>query len=512
VRCSLEVRGTIIVEELDIGSSKSSQEASVKRIVRTDSVDRRREGERKLVEMLIKNGTVITMDSTRRMIENGAVAIQDKRILDVGPTDELERRYKAEEVIDAAGMLVLPGLINAHAHAFDSLIRGVGDDMALVEVHEKIFNPTGWHPRAAVNPKHVYCGSLLSCLEYIKTGSTCVVNQNTQPQETAKAVEQAGIRGVLAPIMMDSWIYEEKPLAIDRAAVIAENAKFIKSWHGKADGRIRCMFGPANELTVSKELLEETAKLALEQGVGVYIHLAETHEEVELAKRIYGKRSIEAAFEAGLLRRGTVIGHCCWPSEREIILLAKSGATVAHTPTAEMKLSDGLTPVPRLLAAGANVALGTDSAQCNGSNDMMQELKVVALLHKVTYPFDAEVIPAERALEMATINGAKAVMQENEIGSLEKGKKADLILVDFRKPHLTPILKRPKPNYVSLLIYGALGSDVDTTIVDGKILMLHREVLSLDEPEVVRQAQSAAEELLKDTGIADLSFPWRWTI
>lgn len=451
------------------------------------------------------------MDSRRRVIEDGTIAIENDEIFDIGSTDELKGRYKAEEVIDAAGMLVLPGLINAHVHAVDSLMRGIGDDMGLIEMHEKIANRIlGVQPHRPVDPKYLYSASLLSCLEYVKTGSTYIVNLNASPEETARAVELAGIRASLAPAMMDN--YEGKPLAIGRGQVVADNVKFIKDWHGRAGGRIRCMFGPLNELTVSKELLQETARLAEEHKVGVYVHLAETHEEVDLAKKIYGKRSVEAAFETGLLRRGTVIGHCCWPSEGEICLLARSGATVAHTPVAEMKLSDGVTPVPRLLAAGVNVALGTDSPQCSGSNDMLQNLRAAALLHKVSYPLDAEAIPAERTLEMATINGAKAVMQEEEIGSLEKGKKADLILVDLKKPHLTPIVKRPKPNCVSLLVYGALSSDVDTTIVDGNVLMLHRKVLVLDEGRVMKEAQSAAEGFLRDSGLADESFPWRWSI
>jgi 5-methylthioadenosine/S-adenosylhomocysteine deaminase len=233
---------------------------------------------------------------------------------------------------------------------------------------------------------------------------------------------------------------------------------------------------------------------------------------VQAIKKRYGKRSIEYAYDLGLLRPGTIAGHCCWLSEHDITLLAKSGASVAHTARSEMKISDGITPVPRLLEAGVNVVIGTDSDLEAGNNDLIEEIKVAALLHKVNYPLDPEIMPAEKVLEMVTTDAAKAAMWDNEIGSLEKGKKADIILVDLKKPHLTPILRKPKFNVVSLLVYSAVGDDVDTMIVDGKIIMLHRKILTLDEAKIMEEAQVAAEELIESTGVAKETFPWRWSI
>ncbi len=462
--------------------------------------------------ILINNGILVTMDDQRRIIDGGAVAIVKDRIAAVGSNAEVTGRYKAEQTIDAGGMLVLPGLINAHTHIGLHLARGLGDDIDLMEAHRKIYYPFGWHPKADVAPQDVFHASRLACVELIKSGSTCIVDQNPRAGEVAKAVETAGLRGVLSPTMMDTWLADGEPVLADRRKVVAEAEEFIRNSNGASDGRIRTWLGPVHEMFVSTELFSEVLKLSDRHGVGIHVHLAETRTEVEAAKAHYGKRSIEYAYDLGLLRRGTLAAHCCWLSERDITLLAKSGASVVHTPVCEMKISDGVTPAPRLMEAGVNVALGTDAAgQCNGSNDIIREMKTATLLHKVNYPLDPEVMPAESVLEMVTINAAKAVGMDNELGSLETGKKADVILVDLKKPHLTPVLRRPRLNVISLLIYSAVGSDVDTMIVDGRVLMLHRRVLSVDEAQIVSEAQNAAEDMMQRTGIADLQFPWRWS-
>jgi len=464
-----------------------------------------------MVDILIKNGIIVTMDPQRRLIDNGAVAVEKGKIIDVGASDEIEKKYSAREVIDATNMLVLPGLINAHTHS-GSLTRGIGDDMDLMEAHRKIFDRLDF----SVSPKDVYIAALRSCVEYIRNGTTCIVDQYSYPEEVAKAVEAAGIRGVLSPFMIDTytWANEEKPAFVqDTRKVIDDNVNFIKEWHGAAQGRIRSWFGPMHELAASKELFIRVVALAEQYNVGIHVHLAESNTEVQAIKKMYGKRSIEYAYDLGVLRPGTVVAHACWLSEHDITLLAKSGATAVHTPTSEMKLSDGIQPAPRLLEAGANVALGTDgSGACTPSGDLIREMRIVALLHKVNYPLDPEIMPAERVLEMATVNGAKAVMWDNEIGSIEKGKKADIILVDLKKPHLTPILRKPKFNVVSLLVYSAVGSDVDTMIVNGKIIMLHRKILTLNEAKIIEDAQVAAEELIERTGVVKDIVPWRWSI
>ena len=465
----------------------------------------------KTVDILINNGIIATMDSQRRIIDDGSIAVKEDKIIDIGATDELRKKYTAKEVLDATKMLVLPGLINCHTHARESLYRGIEDDLNLEQASEKIYGPLDIDP--ALSPRYTYIGTLLSCLTYIRTGTTCIADQDVQTREVAAAIEKAGIRGVVAPFMGETtgeFFGIEK---LTKEQVIDDAVQFFKDWNDKAEGRIRCWFGPIHELGASKELLTDIAALAEQYNTGIHIHLAEAKVEVDTIKKLYGKRSIEYAYDLGLLRRGTVVSHCCWLSPHDIALLANSGASVAHCPVTEMRISDGITPVPYLLEAGVNVTLGTDGAGIdNGSNDLIREMKTVTLLHKVGYPLDPAILTAEKALEMVTVNGAKAVMWDNELGSLEKGKKADIILIDMAKPQLTPILRKPKFNVINLLVYSAVGDDVDTVIVNGEIIMLHRKILTLDEGKIMEEAQAAAEELLESTGVDRETFPWRWSI
>ncbi|MGD9763194.1 MAG: amidohydrolase family protein [Candidatus Binatia bacterium] len=463
--------------------------------------------------MLIENGIVVTMDAARTILDGGSVALEGDRIAAIGRPDDLRARYAGAQSIDATGMLVLPGLVNAHTHIGMHLARGLGDDIDLLEAHTKIYYPLGWHPQAVFATEYAYQGSRLACLEAIKAGTTCIIDQNPVADGVARAVEESGIRGVVSPALMDTWLGDKDRLALaDRRQLARAGAHFVDQWRGRGDGRVQPWLGPVHEMFCSPELFTDVVRLADKLDVGITVHLAETRAEVEACKAHFGKRSIEYAYDLGLLRPRTVVGHACWLSERDITLLQKSGASVAHTPVCEMKISDGIEPAPRLLEAGVNVALGTDAgAQCNGANDMVREMKVAALLHKVVYPLDPEVIPAEVVLEMATINGARAAGLEREIGSLEPGKKADVIVVDLHKPHLTPVLRKPKFNVVSLLVYSATGGDVDTTIVDGRILMRNRQVLSLDESHVLRDTQAAAEEMVERTTLGGLTYPWRWS-
>ncbi|MFC1979974.1 amidohydrolase family protein [Chloroflexota bacterium] len=463
------------------------------------------------VDLLINNGMVVTMDTERRIIDGGSIAIQKDKIIDICPTSELKSKYNAKEVIDATKMLVLPGLINGHTHARDSLYRGVDDGLTLEQASEKLYGPLDLDP--TLSPQYTHIGTLLSCLTYIRTGTTCFVDQDVQAPEVASAVEKAGIRGILAPFMGEATGEFFGTEMSGKEKVLKDAVEFYKDWNGKADGRIRCWFGPIHELGTSKDLLADIVALAEQYNTGIHIHLAEAKVQRDTVKSIYGKTSIEYAYDLGLLRRGTVVSHCCWLTPHDISLLAKSGATVAHAPATEMKVSDGITPVPYLLEAGVNVTIGTDGAGIdNGSNDLIREMKIVTLLHKVGYPLYPEILTAEKALEMVTVNGARAVMWDNELGSLEKGKKADIILIDMAKPQLTPILRKPKFNVINLLVYSAVGDDVDTVIVNGKIIMFHREILTLDEDKITEEAQAAAEKLLKVSGVDKETFPWRWSM
>ena len=467
------------------------------------------------IDILIKNGILVTMNPQRRIIDGGSIAVEKDKIMDIGPAAELGGKYTAKQVIDASNMAVFPGLINCHAHSGMCLFRGVGDDLNLFDAHQKIYAPLIWGP--AVQPQDVYVGTLLSCIDFIRSGQTCTLDHYVQSREAARAFENAGLRALLAPFMEDTWLGPGKvPIRLrGRKEVIDDVVDFIKAWNGKAGGRIRCAFGPTHELFASKELLLDVVQLAKEYDVDIHMLLAETTTEVNTIIGLYGKRSIEYVYDLGLLSPRTTIGHGVWLSPNDIALLAGSGASVAPTPVCEMKISDGIGPVPSLLKAGVNVALGTDAAgQCTGSNDLIREMKTLALLHKVNYPLDPEIITAEKVLEMVTVNGAKAMRWDNEIGSLEKGKKADIVLLDLRKAHLTPTLREPKLNVVSLLVYSAVGGDIDTMIVNGEIIMLNQRILKLDEAKIIGEAQQAAEKLIARSGVGKdkATFPWNWSV
>ncbi len=420
------------------------------------------------------------MDPRRRVIKGGSVAIEESRIVSVGE----KPREKADTVIDAKGKIVLPGLINAHTHLSMTLLRGIADDMPLMEwLKTKI-----WPIEKNLTPEDCYTGALLGCLEMIKSGTTCFADQYFHMDRVAEAVEKSGIRGVLSYGIIEL----EDPERGERE--IRTGEKLVKEWHGEADGRILTMFGPHAPYTCSPECLMKVKELAEKHEVGIHIHLSETKDEVNQSLEKYGKRPVEHLDSIGFLGPEVLAAHCVWLNEKEIETLRRRRVKPVHNPVSNMKLASGVAPVPEMLSAGIPVALGTDGATSNNTLDMFEEMKFGALLSKV-HKLDPRKIPALTALEMATINGAKALGLEKDLGSVEVGKLADLVLVDVRKPHLSPL-----HSAISHLVYGATGGDVDTTIVHGKILMLNRRVLTLDEERVLRDAQEAAEELLARGG------------
>ena len=428
-----------------------------------------------MADILIRDGHVITMDPQRRIFERGSVAIEGDKIAAVGE----EVKEKADVVIDARGKVVLPGLINAHTHLSMTLLRGVADDMPLMEWLETKIWPIEKNLRA----EDCYAGALLGCLEMIKSGTTCFADQYFYMEHVAKAVEEAGIRGVLSYGIIE--LGDPKR----RESELREGEKLVKSWHGKAGGRVLTMFGPHAPYTCSPECLIEVKELARKHKVGIHTHLSESKDEVKRITEKYGKRPVEHLDSIGFLGPEVLAAHCVWLTEHEIKVLREKGVKPVHNPVSNMKTGCGVAPVPEMLAAGIPVALGTDGAASNNTLDMFGEMKFAALLNKA-HKLDPVAIPATSALEMATVNGAIALGLQKTLGSLEVGKKADLVLVDLRKPHLTP-----PHNVISHLVYSSVGSDVDTTIVDGKILMQGREVLTLDEDKVLREAQKSSDDL-----------------
>lgn len=416
------------------------------------------------------------MDQKRRVFERGSVAIEGDKIVAVGK----DVKEKADTVIDARGKVVLPGLINCHTHLSMTLLRGVADDMPLMQWLETRIWPIEKNLRA----EDCYVGALLGCLETIKSGTTCFADQYFFMEHVARAVEEAGMRASLSYGIIE--LGDPKR----RESELRAGEKLVKECQGKAEGRISTMFGPHAPYTCSPECLMKVKELAKKYKVGIHTHVSESQDEIKQITEKYGKRPVEHLDAIGFLGPEVLAAHCVWLTEREIKILKERGVKPVHNPVSNMKIGCGVAPVPEMLAAGIPVALGTDGAASNNALDMFNEMKFAALLNKV-HKLDPVAVPAPSALEMATINGAIALGLQDKIGSLEAGKKADIVLVDLKKSHLTPL-----HNVISHLVYSALGCDVDTTIVDGKILMQGRKVLTLDEDKVLERAQKTSDDLI----------------
>ncbi len=421
-----------------------------------------------MVDISIKNGRILT---PKGFVE-GSLLIEDGIITSIG------EKEGAEHVIDAKGNIVMPGLINAHTHLGMTLFRGYADDLPLKEwLTEHI-----WPIEAKLTEDDVYAGTLLGCLEMIKSGTTAFADMYIRMNGAAKAVEESGLRGVLSYGMIELGDEErgEKELKIGK--------EFVKKWNGTSNGRITAMYGPHAPNTCSSEFLMYVREHADEDKVGIHIHASETKAEVEQIKAQCGMSSVKLLDSLNFLGPDVLAAHCIWLSPEDIQILKKKDVKIAHNPTSNMKLASGIAPVPELLEAGITVGLGTDGCASNNTLDMFYEMKMAALLNKVR-KLDPTTIPAPKAVEMATVNGARSVGLDT--GVIAEGKKADIIIVDMNKPHLTP-----RHDLISHLVYCTKGSDVSTTIVDGKILMENYQVKIFDEAEVMARAEERAKDLM----------------
>lgn len=430
-----------------------------------------------MADILIKNGHILTMNEEREILKGGDVAIEGDVITEVGK----DLGNSANTVIDAKQKIVMPGLINTHTHLAMVLLRGMADDLDLQTwLQEKI-----WPMEENLEERHVHEGSLLGCLEMIKSGTTCFADHYFFMEQVAEAVKESGLRANLAYGIIEEGDPEKRKDELEIGETLVEN------YEGAADGRIKTMFGPHSTYTCSPDCLREVRNLADKYGVGITLHLSENEKEIENVVEATGKRPPELLDSIDFLGPDVLLAHCTCLNEEEIELIQNTDAKPAHNPVSNMKVGSKVAPVTELLSAGVPVSLGTDGAASNNSLDMLEEIKFAALLSKLDKG-DPTVVPAREALEMATINGAKALGRGDEIGSLEAGKKADLILIDLKKPHLTPLY-----DIESHLVYSSVGSDVDTVIVDGDILMRGREVLTLDEEKILKNAQESSENLLE---------------
>ncbi|MBX5328842.1 amidohydrolase [Candidatus Bathyarchaeota archaeon A05DMB-5] len=415
----------------------------------------------------------------KEIIENGTLAIKNGKITFVGKS-AAATSIKAEKEIDAKEKVAIPGLINCHTHLPMTLFRGIAEDQPL----DVWLKETIWPLEAKLKPNDVYAGALLGCLEMIKNGTTCFADMYFYEDMVAKAVEKSGLRGVLAQGIIESG---HKLLG---AITLRKSISFAKKFHGYANGRVRTMLGPHAAYSCSLNLLKKIKKKSAELNIGVQIHLAESKAMFKEFEKKHGLSEVEFLDKIGFLNEKVLAAHCIDLSEKDMHILSERGVNVVHAPVANMKLGEGAAKVKDLMDLGVNVCLGTDGPASNNTLDMFESMKTAALLQKHTYR-DPAVLPAYEVLKMATINGTKALGLTKEVGSIEVDKKADLILVDLSKPHLKPL-----HNIHASLVYAAHGSDADTVIVDGKILMENRQVKTLDEHAVIENAQKIALDLV----------------
>jgi 5-methylthioadenosine/S-adenosylhomocysteine deaminase len=437
--------------------------------------------------ILVKGGTLITMDD-QNSIGSGDLLIRDGRIESLADTAQT-----ADIVIDAAGCAVLPGFIQTHIHLCQTIFRGAADDLSLLDWLKKRV----WPMEAAHTPESIRASARLGIAELIKGGTTCALTMETvsHTEEVFKVVEETGFRATVGKCMMDKGNDVPSALHEDSAASIKESIELLKKWQGEGNGRIGYCFAPRFALSCTSELLSQVAELARQYNVIVHTHASENKNECALVEDDTGLRNILYLESVGLSGAHVVLAHCVHLEAAEFEVLANTQTNVAHCPSSNLKLGSGIAPITEMLERGISVSLGADGAACNNRLDMFTEMRSMALLQKALH--GPEAVPARQALRIATRGGAKALGLDKEIGSLETGKRADVIVVNLKSLHSTPHAR----DLVSTLVYSAQTSDVRSVIIDGRLVMRDRELLTLDEQSVWKQAAREGELLIKRAGI-----------
>jgi 5-methylthioadenosine/S-adenosylhomocysteine deaminase len=434
----------------------------------------------KTSSILIKNADwIITQNPKREVLKKSSIYIEGNRIVEIG-----KPRVEADFIIDGRNKVILPGLINTHTHLGMTVLRGCLDDMELHEWLKKC-----WTLESKFTKKDVYYSSLLGCSEMIKNGITCFHDMYYFGDEVLKAADESGMRGIFSQTIVDSSYIQEFKTP-DQALKIATRLK--RKWKGNE--RTMVNLGPHAIYTCSKETLIKTKQFAEENDFSIHVHLSETKKEVEDCLHKNGMRPVEYLKSIDFLSSNVLAVHCCWLNEKEIEILKENRVKVSHNPVSNMKTIAGIAPIPKMIDHGVCIGLGTDSAVSNNCLDLFQEMKVSTLIHKVN-EYNPVVVPARKALEFATIEGAKALGLEKRIGSIEVGKKADIISIDLRRSNLQPV--SGEETVISNLVYSAKGNDVCDVICDGKILVKDGELLTINEEKVYDEVNKTISNLLK---------------
>lgn len=424
------------------------------------------------MRILIENVDVLQED---RVISNKNILIEEDKIVEISDKKEFEN---IDYRIDGKNKIAMPGLVNTHTHLAMTLFRGYADDLPLKEwLEEKI-----WPQEAKLQADDVYWGSLLGLCEMIKSGTIAFADMYFFMDEVAKAVSESGIKASLSVGMIG--------VVGDENEILNKGVEFARNWHNKGKGRIKVMLAPHAPYTCPPSFLEKVINKAVDLNIGIHTHLSETALEVENIRNMYGLTPIRLMNRIGLFNVPVLAAHCVFVDDEEIEIFSEKGVGVAHNPQSNLKLASGIAPVKRMLEKKVKVGLGTDGPASNNNLDMWEEIRLVATLHK-GYERDPVAIPAKDAINMATRNGME-ILGWNDSGVIREGYKADLILVDVNKPHFYP-----RHNLLSHLVYSAGAFDVDTVIVDGRILMENRELKTLDEEKIMFEAEKRAFDLIK---------------
>jgi len=439
------------------------------------------------VELLIGNATIVTMNSAREVLRDAELVIEGDRIKEIGRSSR-RRRAGARRFIDAKGKVVIPGLIHSHLHACQTLCRSQAEGLELLDwLRDRI-----WPFEAAHDAASMRASADLTFLECLSSGATAVLDMGSVHHYDAvfEAARDSGIRLTGGKCMIDAGQGVPQRLRETTEGSLAESLRLLETWHGRESGRLRYALAPRFVLSCSEELLRKTGRLALEKGVRVHTHACESQSECDAVRTKTGVDYLEHFEALGLLGTQTTLAHCVWLTANEQRLLRESRTRMAHCPSANLKLASGIAKVPELLAQGVSVGVGADGAPCNNNLDIWHEMRLAGLLHKPRAGPTA--MKAMEVLELATLGGARALGLEAELGSLEVGKKADLVLVDMSAAHALPV----SPDIVSTLVFATQSRDVTDVIVDGRVVVRNRRVLTMDAQRVRRDAVRHATRLL----------------
>ncbi|CZR63597.1 probable atrazine chlorohydrolase/guanine deaminase [Phialocephala subalpina] len=460
--------------------------------------------------MLYIHATIITVDPGRRIIENGAILVVEDTIKDIGLSTDLLAKYPSSATYDLENHIVIPGLISTHMHVVQSIFRGTADDVDLVSwMCDRI-----WVMQGNILPEEAYAAARLSIAEMLLGGTTTFLESLWAERygfdKLVKAVEESGIRGCLGKVVMD--VNPDQPAfrtkmhsgLVEGRETLKAAIQMWEKYDGVANDRVKVWFGARTPGGVTTEFLREMCKEAKERNIHITMHCLEERPDREVFES-FKMSPMEYCDSIGLLSDRAVLIHMCWVEEREMELLRQTGTHIAHCPASNLKLGSGFCPVPKLLKAGVNVGIGCDGAPCNNTLDLFQEMRLAAWIHK-GYNLDPKVVSAEEALEMATINGAKALGLDGTIGSLEVGKKADFVGIKLKRAHQVP-------NYdpVATIVYSTNAGDVDLVVVNGKVVVKDGKLTTIDEATTMKEGIAAGAAVISRSGLAKVIVP-KWPV